>query len=756
MILYFDKKGVLRETIDTLPFRDGNEAVNKIYAYFENSSITNATLKVDTNSIERYNDSTQNIQLVDREEQNNNEINIGTNTLKYFKTYKTYKFYVWVLTSNELISGLRTATIRGLYNTNIYAQGNLVYKVENNVLQEDESIGRNEYDYIISLVGTGVSFEDLENEIEARENADNLEAQTRASADANLLNKSIKQIDTNLLNGVYTVQLTTEGGTHLSDNVDLKDFTYSKNDLYTKNQLASNEQYGYVKIGSGLIVNKGVISGPVIGEDGDDIVFYDDAFSGSGLTLQKASTTQYGIVKIGNNINVSDGVISVDTSNVIKINDPLGGSESKALSIKVDNDLYKLSDCESVDSNTFKIDNITYNTQNVSGGYCVEVVSGVVDIKGFTSANIGQVLCKNANDTISWVDRQFNETSTELSTIKDIVSNLITKAFMILNITQINDISEVLLEDTYYYLTTDGKIYTISGGVVSEYTDYYLVHSFPSPDDYSNGDKVLYVDTSIVNFYQCEETTSTHSLRGKADYFSVDGTTIRWKNGANRILEVIDKGFVIKGSVNSVSDLPASAQSGWTYNVLSENTLYSYIDNSWQDIGILGINTDNFVNTNSNQTIGGTKTFANNVVLQNSGAVVSGSTNAVSGGVVYNALPKYGIIDYSSFNIWTSNEAELLSAKKITYGDNYSKWVWEIKILDNLQALGQIYLDWSNSPLFDFEMPKSVIISGSDNITNFVSMSHNTTTQDGVLYISAKNNILVNETFIMEFEVWEQ
>lgn len=378
MYIYFDKRGVLKEIIEGTPTRMGNYGVNTICAYFEDESITGATfLSSVQNSVEAIVNDTTSITFTDDE--NASGIYVGDVSLKYFKTYKTYNFYVYQMAQLDVsVAGLNKMTVRGFdASNNILAMGELIYNVEDNIIQADESIGQNEYDYLIARIGNLATVTSLINEITNRINADNA-----------LLAKQIKNagLTTTLLNGIVTTQLTRNDNTGLQDTFDLNDFTYSKSNLYTKSESDArflNADYSYSKAETNALL--------------DDKV---DKAVGYGLMSDSEKTKLSGI-ESGAEVNVIETVkvngtalipdekavdVSVPTAYALTPNmDGVASSGSSTSFAKGDHT--HPTDTSRLAINPNGTDNLLDSNNKINTTYIPDTLLGQVSFKGTWNAN---------------------------------------------------------------------------------------------------------------------------------------------------------------------------------------------------------------------------------------------------------------------------------------------------------------------------------------------------------------------------------
>lgn len=155
MFVFYDKNGVLRETINDEALRLGDYNSKRIYFYFDNTTPDNIFVLVEWANLTQTNE----ISIID----NSVEMEIPYDkerTLKYFKEFKKYKFYYYDI-ENVLSDGLASATVRLVYGENsINAQGMLLFNVEENKIKKEHYITQSQYDYLISYIGKNKALDD--------------------------------------------------------------------------------------------------------------------------------------------------------------------------------------------------------------------------------------------------------------------------------------------------------------------------------------------------------------------------------------------------------------------------------------------------------------------------------------------------------------------------------------------------------------------------------------------------------------------
>lgn len=148
--LYFDKNGVLKETIQSQGLRVGSVNVKGIAIYCELFDDTDIILN-DIWYTQKNPDG-----------RNTNEISIKDNYIeqsipynakadyKYFKDFQTYKFYyVEFTTQYTSQKGLCLGTVRLTFDNEIDALGEITFNVEENVIKDDNGITQSQYDYLL-------------------------------------------------------------------------------------------------------------------------------------------------------------------------------------------------------------------------------------------------------------------------------------------------------------------------------------------------------------------------------------------------------------------------------------------------------------------------------------------------------------------------------------------------------------------------------------------------------------------------------
>ena len=172
MYIYFDTNGTIKEIVNDLPIRNGNNEANKIYCYIEGEPTI---------------DDIWYLQKLPSGELSN-EVSFKNSTItkaipydakrdmKYFKDFVQYKFYVFTL--NTFLTsqkGLNIATIRIVIDNEIFALGELTFNVQENVIKVDNGITQSQYDYLLlayaSRTLNEVVGDDLDNLLDDKINA---------------------------------------------------------------------------------------------------------------------------------------------------------------------------------------------------------------------------------------------------------------------------------------------------------------------------------------------------------------------------------------------------------------------------------------------------------------------------------------------------------------------------------------------------------------------------------------------------------
>lgn len=162
MYLYFDRNGILKETINDSALRKGNADANVIYAYFEDDpEITTITFNITPNGA-----SSPIILNQDDDSPVEDEIPYDSKRkLKFFQYYTPYTFYKCTLTAETLaVAGAWVLTILAINSeSEQIAKGTYIGDVEDNNLQVDTTITYGEYKFLLGLLGAKANASALNN-----------------------------------------------------------------------------------------------------------------------------------------------------------------------------------------------------------------------------------------------------------------------------------------------------------------------------------------------------------------------------------------------------------------------------------------------------------------------------------------------------------------------------------------------------------------------------------------------------------------
>lgn len=151
IFVYFDKNGIVKETINNNSTRVGNSNSDRIYCYFEgemNFDDVRITLK-------RPDDTLSNEISIANERELRTIPYEKNKDYKYFEDYKKYNFYYYEMTSDDTKSnGLCSATIRAVFEERIYAQGLLTFNIQQNVIKEDHFLTISQYDQFVKEISS--------------------------------------------------------------------------------------------------------------------------------------------------------------------------------------------------------------------------------------------------------------------------------------------------------------------------------------------------------------------------------------------------------------------------------------------------------------------------------------------------------------------------------------------------------------------------------------------------------------------------
>ena len=293
IFVYFDKSGVIKETINDNKTRVGNSYSDRIYFYFEDE-LTYDNLFI---TLKRPDDSVSNeISIHDDYEEDIEIPYDNKRDLKYFENYKKYNLYFYELTSEDTKEeGLCVATIRAILDGKIYAQGLLTFNVQKNIIKEDHNITQSQYDYLITLISSSGS------------------AGTSGIKDGAVTTKKIKD------GAVTSIKIANKNVTEnkLSDDVVAKlNKTFEiGNGTISEEKLANDVQQKLNKtfeIGQGSITSTELGSNSVISDKIYSGAVTTDKIADENVTMKKLSAEVQNAIKSGSG-NSGDFVIGANS-----------------------------------------------------------------------------------------------------------------------------------------------------------------------------------------------------------------------------------------------------------------------------------------------------------------------------------------------------------------------------------------------------------------------------------------------------------
>ena len=154
MYLYYDLQRRLKEIVDEFPLVQYGNQANKIYAYFEGvepSNVSSVSYTFVLNTKPNPTPITRNASLIRKEIPFSD-----TRDLKYFKYGQTYNFYVYELTTEDLIANGWLKITPEVYFTiggNPVYYGTCLANVSENEIVPDEPITISQYQYLLDRVG---------------------------------------------------------------------------------------------------------------------------------------------------------------------------------------------------------------------------------------------------------------------------------------------------------------------------------------------------------------------------------------------------------------------------------------------------------------------------------------------------------------------------------------------------------------------------------------------------------------------------
>lgn len=156
MYLYFDNNGILKEIVDDVATRKGNNEVNKIYIYVDGITPKTEWITYQTSDGVQSNETLIETTITKTIPYDRNR------DLKYFKNFQEYLFYVATIPSNVLaVSGLTKASVRvALIDDSLMTLGLIIFTIEDSVVLQDSFITESQYQYLLNIIS---NFEELNN-----------------------------------------------------------------------------------------------------------------------------------------------------------------------------------------------------------------------------------------------------------------------------------------------------------------------------------------------------------------------------------------------------------------------------------------------------------------------------------------------------------------------------------------------------------------------------------------------------------------
>ena len=156
MYLYFDNNGILKEIVDDVATRKGNNEVNRLYIYVDGITPKTEWITYQTSDGEQSNETLIETTITKTIPYDRNR------DLKYFKNFQEYLFYVATIPSNVLaVSGLTKASVRvALQDDSLMTLGLIIFTIEDSVVLQDSFITESQYQYLLNIIS---NFEELNN-----------------------------------------------------------------------------------------------------------------------------------------------------------------------------------------------------------------------------------------------------------------------------------------------------------------------------------------------------------------------------------------------------------------------------------------------------------------------------------------------------------------------------------------------------------------------------------------------------------------
>ncbi len=156
MYLYFDNNGILKEIVDDVATRKGNNEVNKIYIYVDGLTPKTERITYQTSDGKQSNETLIETTITKTIPYDRNR------DLTYFKNFQEYLFYVATIPSSVLtVSGLTKASVRvALQDDSLMTLGLIIFTIEESVVLQDSFITESQYQYLLNIIS---NFEELNN-----------------------------------------------------------------------------------------------------------------------------------------------------------------------------------------------------------------------------------------------------------------------------------------------------------------------------------------------------------------------------------------------------------------------------------------------------------------------------------------------------------------------------------------------------------------------------------------------------------------
>lgn len=156
MYLYFDNNGILKEIVDDVATRKGNNEVNRLYIYVDGITPKTEWITYQTSDGVQSNETLIETTITKTIPYDRNR------DLKYFKNFQEYLFYVATIPSSVLaVSGLTKASVRvALQDDSLMTLGLIIFTIEESVVLQDSFIIESQYQYLLNIIS---NFEELNN-----------------------------------------------------------------------------------------------------------------------------------------------------------------------------------------------------------------------------------------------------------------------------------------------------------------------------------------------------------------------------------------------------------------------------------------------------------------------------------------------------------------------------------------------------------------------------------------------------------------